>query len=395
MIKSFTVKNYKALRDVTVELTPVHVLIGPNDAGKTSFLEAVAALSSSVDRDVVHGFPGRWKGTDLLWARDVNNRVVFQVTIEDGHGTISYQLGLAFWPSDGKRVETLPVGDDYSERIILNGDVVQANRAGQRSWICSLHAAPSDEQTPRSNRVFQALSGHQLYRWVPKHLAMPVAPANQPPFQLWPSGFGLVHCLDDILDDDRDRFVQLEKEFVEYFPEMKKIILRREPALAGRHDPFDELTLSEAPGKGLYFELKGGGLIPASQVSDGVLIILAYLSILHIPQPPRILMIEEPENGIHPKRLKEVVKILKGLVKTHQHTQVILTTHSPYLLDHFAPAEVTVFKKEADGSVSTHKLSNSKAVKEQRKLFTLGEIWSGEGEERLARNVAQSGAKRR
>ena len=43
MITRFRVQNYKALRDVTLDLTPMHVLIGPNDSGKTSVLEALAA----------------------------------------------------------------------------------------------------------------------------------------------------------------------------------------------------------------------------------------------------------------------------------------------------------------------------------------------------------------
>ena len=50
MITRFRVQNYKALRDVTLDLTPVHVLIGPNDSGKTSLLEALAALCRSVER---------------------------------------------------------------------------------------------------------------------------------------------------------------------------------------------------------------------------------------------------------------------------------------------------------------------------------------------------------
>ena len=44
MITRFQVQNYKALRDVTLDLTPMHVLIGPNDTGKTSILEAMTAL---------------------------------------------------------------------------------------------------------------------------------------------------------------------------------------------------------------------------------------------------------------------------------------------------------------------------------------------------------------
>jgi predicted ATPase len=123
--------------------------------------------------------------------------------------------------------------------------------------------------------------------------------------------------------------------------------------------------------------------IPASQVSDGVLLVLAYLAILYLPKPPRVLLIEEPENGIHPQRLREVLKILRDIVKKQSYTQVILTTHSPYAVDEFRPEEVTVCFKQEDGSVAVKQLSESEAVRKQIDIFTLGEIWAAEGDEAL------------
>jgi predicted ATPase len=67
MITRLRVKNFKALRDVDIELTPIHVLIGPNDSGKTSILDALAALCRSVDHDLADAFLGAWKGTELVW----------------------------------------------------------------------------------------------------------------------------------------------------------------------------------------------------------------------------------------------------------------------------------------------------------------------------------------
>ena len=109
-------------------------------------------------------------------------------------------------------------------------------------------------------------------------------------------------------------------------------------------------------------------------MSDGVLLVLAYLTIL----------VEEPENGMHPKRLQEVLGILRELVKEQSKTQVILTTHSPYVLDLFEPEEVSLCQMGEDGAVSVHRLSESQKVKEQAKIFTLGEIWTAEGDEALA-----------
>ena len=118
-------------------------------------------------------------------------------------------------------------------------------------------------------------------------------------------------------------------------------------------------------------------------MSDGVLLVLAYLTLLHLPNPPRLLLVEEPENGIHPKRLQDVIAILKELVAQQSHTQVVMTTHSPYVLDMFSPSEVSLCRKEDDGSVSVHQLSESEVVRKQLDVFTLGEIWTAEGDEAL------------
>jgi len=115
-----------------------------------------------------------------------------------------------------------------------------------------------------------------------------------------------------------------------------------------------------------------------------MLLVLAYLCLLYLPEPPRVILVEEPENGVHPARLKEVLGILQELVKGQSHTQVIMTTHSPYVLDMFKPEEVTLCTKQTDGSIAVRQLSNSKKVLDQLDVFTLGEIWTAEGDEALA-----------
>jgi predicted ATPase len=102
--------------------------------------------------------------------------------------------------------------------------------------------------------------------------------------------------------------------------------------------------------------------------------------------------VDEPENGIHPKRLQDVIRILRELVKAQTHSQVILTTHSPYVVDLFHPEEVTLCRRLEDGSVSVHRLSESQSVREQLDVFTLGEIWSAEGDDSLAKTASEAGA---
>ena len=122
------------------------------------------------------------------------------------------------------------------------------------------------------------------------------------------------------------------------------------------------------------------------------MLVLAYLTIFHLPEPPRVLLIEEPENGVHPKRLEEVLKILRRLVEEQEHTQVLMTTHSPYVVDLFKPEEVTLCLRDDDGAVSVHRLSESETVRQQMKVFTLGEIWTSEGDAALGKSSSPSEA---
>jgi predicted ATPase len=382
MIKRLRVKNFKALRDIEIELTPIHVLIGPNDTGKTSILDVLAALCRSVDHDLKNAFLGSWKGTELVWGGKSNIPVTVEVDFDD---TIvkGYGINLSF--------------REYARARATQGEFLKGQKStatfGMMSdctWVEYQQTNPewSDPQSENLRRVQELLSGVHYYRFDSLFLALPVAPDSKRRFRMESNGFGLALCLDEILSFDRDLFIKLEDRFKKIFPCVKSIKLMQEEAYqAPVDDPKKVTMLRRADGKGLYFEMQESSqLIPASQVSDGILLVLAYLAILHLPEPPRLLLIEEPENGIHPKRLRDILEILRNLVHEQSHTQVVLTTHSPYVLDLFKPEEVTLCTKLDTGEIKTTRLSDSPAVMEQLNVFTLGEVWTSEGDEKIAKS---------
>jgi predicted ATPase len=384
MITRFHIQNYKALRDVTLDLTRIHVLIGRNDSGKTSILEAIAAMCRSVDHSLPQAFAGAWERHQLIWqgARDL--AISLTASISGDSQNYDYHLACSSTPS-GRQLtigaEEVRISDP-SQVIpfhVIGGGYTQVYRCvvDNQNAAAEIKAAAS--------RVYDALGGVQSYRWDGRFLALPVAPDMSRRFRMEPSGFGLALCLDDILGYDRQRFTELEDRFRDIFPQIRSIKLIPEAAYKSPvDDPEQVPMLSRTDGKGLYFEFKSGGdLIPARQVSDGVLLVLAYLAVLHLPKPPRLLLIEEPENGVHPKRLQDIVAILRNVVSDSPPTQLLLTTHSPYFVDLLKPEEVTLCKKEEDGSVSVHPLSKSATVKQQLDVFTLGEIWTAEGDDTL------------
>ncbi len=382
MITKLRVKNFKALRDVEIALTPIHVLIGPNDSGKTSILDALAALCRSVDHLLGHTFLGSWKGTELVWAGSTSLPVGLHA--EFGEGAVEgYGISILFGTHRGNiSVEGEYVVEEGSHIKLREIKVVPKRTAVRHQ----LDGAPDAEYSYELGIVQELLGNVHYYRWSPRFLALPVAPDAERRFRMESNGFGLALCLDEILSYDRDRFIQLENRFKQVFPHIKSIKLQQEPAYRAPVDNPERVTiLQKADGKGLYFQLKEGGqLIPASQASDGTLLVLAYLAILYLPQPPRLLLVEEPENGIHPKRLRDILTILRELIQEQSHTQIVLTTHSPYVVDLFEPEEVTLCTKLDTGEVKTTRLSDSPAVRQQLDVFTLGEVWTSEGDDAIA-----------
>lgn len=241
------------------------------------------------------------------------------------------------------------------------------------------------------NRLEASLRGIQTYRWIPRHLALPVGLNADREYRMEESGFGLPTLLNDIVSNNRKQFDSLEQSFQEIFSEVESISTPTQKGYASA--PSNGQETPGVDGKGLVFKFKHIETpLSAGSVSDGYLIILAYLALLHTPQPPPMLLIEEPENGIHPKRLAEIVKMLRSLTEREDGPQILLTTHSPYLIDCFKPEEVSLCTKEADGTVATRNLSESEVVRQESGVFTLGEIWSGEDAESLFPSSSKAGA---
>jgi energy-coupling factor transporter ATP-binding protein EcfA2 len=387
MIRQIHIQNYKALRDVTLDLTPFHVLIGPNDSGKTSILEAIRAICGSIVLPPHEWFGSPWRGRELVWNGSGEAIANFEATMVDGSIEATYLLKCEF---DRVLRSLIPKFAFFDGKRNSNSGFVQLNDfMGVRAYIAKSESsafkiASIDGYKPLIEKLFNAMSGVWYCRFNPRRLAMPVGRDLQRRFQLEPSGFGLPILLEDILRTDFNGYTALLNRFRHVFPQIKEI--KFEPVEAPTFDPGGaqsqdaKMTL----GTELRFEFSNSpATIPASQVSDGILLVLAYLSILNLPDPPRVLLIEEPETGVYPRLLHDVLKILRDLIAKQSRTQVVMTTHSPDLLDMFGPEEVSLCKKESDGSVSVHRLSNSKAVKEQLDIFSLGEIWTGETEEVL------------
>jgi predicted ATPase len=141
--------------------------------------------------------------------------------------------------------------------------------------------------------------------------------------------------------------------------------------------------------KAIEFILSGNGqasvTIPASLASVGALLLTAYLTLAY-SETPNLLLLEEPENGLHPSRLKLVVDILRKISAGevgNRKRQVILTTHNPLLLNYAHASEVRVFTRDSESGTRVTSMAKVPDIDRLLKEFAVGELWYLLGEEKL------------
>ena len=127
-------------------------------------------------------------------------------------------------------------------------------------------------------------------------------------------GFGLATLLDDILGYDAEAFLGLAPRFLRVLPSNSSSVrIESVQALNRKFQETVQHHTNPATGKGIIFELTQGRPIRAQQSSDGAILFLGLLALIHSPEPPKLLLIEEPEKGVYPKRLEEVIRLIRRL----------------------------------------------------------------------------------
>jgi predicted ATPase len=106
-------------------------------------------------------------------------------------------------------------------------------------------------------------------------------------------------------------------------------------------------------------------------MSEGMLYFLAF-ALLPYLRPVSLILIEEPENGLHPSRIVEVMNVLRSVSAT---TQVVLATHSPLVINELRPEEVTLVTRTPEDGTRFTPISETPNFAKRSNAFALGELW--------------------
>lgn len=361
------VERFRAISNVTVRLGGFNVLIGPNDQGKTSFLEAVYALAAAARNPIAESFWSPWRGRNLVHAGDPLGIQLGACLRGNSRSETDIEYNLTVRPhGDGCRIAKETVGP--------NGPVLLAQDLAETVVRRHLRGeAINPDYLPLVQTVAQRLPSPALTRWDVEELGMPsmLPPNRQQAFD--PTGYGLGTCLAEQKLASDETFDRISSQFCRLFSEFRGIGFRR---VTGRYWVRGPDKVRSHGSNGECYEMllhrRDGTEVPANLVSGGVLVTLAFITIAELNGD--LLLIEEPENGLHPARLQGIVEMLRKAVASRPGSQVVLTTHSPLLLDYVQPEEVRLFARNNMGDVEVHHLEDVPGIKDRLKYVMLGEL---------------------
>ncbi|MEO6809335.1 MAG: AAA family ATPase, partial [Isosphaeraceae bacterium] len=212
MLESFFVNNYKCLVDVTIPLTPIHVIIGQNDSGKTSLLEAMLALYRSTEKPLAEAFPGEWKGPELVFAGAEKPVVQFEARFgaaEEAYSPLTYHLDVKF-DNEVKKCKRIYEWSSNGEKTVIS-----EHSQGYTGVACRSELKAGLQQD-HLDAIAERFGTANLYRLDPQMMAIPAAIDPNRKFRMDPDGFGLSTLLDDILSYDPEGFIRLRREFCSF-----------------------------------------------------------------------------------------------------------------------------------------------------------------------------------
>lgn len=351
-LKTVIVKNFRSLKDVKVDLDENTVLIGENNAGKTSFMDAIRIALSRVN--------GRYYFEDYDYYMD---KEIYSLKDSDGIEIILVFSERFSEEWDGYIMETL-------------GETVQY--IGNETELASIIVKVSSKYNNVTNELetkgcflnkdFEEISGkvqnklNTFYNLVPifymqalrniKDTFNNKSPlwgkflkkANIPQDKLMELQNGIETLNKDIIDND----VNLTK-LVKSLEEIQKVLdFQGEDLVSINALPIKswdllskaQLVLNNINHISFPVEKHGQG----TQSVTTILLFKAYINILleelNSKEAEAILMLEEPEAHLHPHAIRSVEKVL-----TELECQKIITTHSPYFLQNINLLNIRLFKK--------------------------------------------------
>jgi predicted ATPase len=360
MLERLTVSGFKTIRRLdALELTPMNVLIGPNGAGKSNLVSFFRMLNRMMTPPGnLQLFVAKAGGANTLLHNGASStlQIEAELTFKAIKGVNEYQFRLFHAAQDTlifaeeklrftpRRVRAenatwINLGAGHREpNLIASAKNFKGGKTKRTMWSflndCVVHQFHNTSETAR---IRQRSNVHD--DWSLKEDGANLAPFLLRIREQHPKHY---HRITETLR-------QIAPFFADFVltPERETMLLR-------------------------WREVGSDVVFGPHQASDGTLRAMALVALLMQPtdEMPSVIILDEPELGLHPR----AISILAGLLQTaSMHSQVIVATQSPVLLDHFEPEQVIVAERE--GSESVFRRLDRFKLESWLEEYTLSDLW--------------------
>ncbi len=365
-LKRITISGFKSFNndDHTIEFGDVSVLIGANGAGKSnlvSFFKMVAYMMTTALQQYIGEQGGASsllnygpKTTPILSAK-------FEFENESSYDAYEFSLAHA-----------------AQESLIFTREILSYQGKERYSKISKRELSPGTKESglklgsseltdfAPAKIIHALLCNCRVYQFHDTSSTSKIRSSgyiNQNNF-LYSDGGNLAAFLYGLKENEQHRqyYDKIVRHIKQVFPQFGDFALQPD----ARNEHYIMLDW--------YEQNNVGYKLGAHQLSDGTIRFMALAALLLQPPKnlPAVVVLDEPELGLHPSAIVE----LAGMVKiAGQHTQVVLATQSPALLDEFKPEQVTVIERDPVSKSSIFKRFTEADLKVWLEEYTLSEIW--------------------
>lgn len=361
MIERIVIKNFKSIRDLTLDLKPLNILIGSNGVGKSNFINFFQLVNRIHDQKLQSYIASMGGIDNLLYFGLKHSENIYGLL--DFNNTNAYFFRLE--PSQDNSVSLID-GDYYNGRKHTNKDY-----SVWHDHVWTKHQKESkirdelkttirtDPKFYRAKHSLNYLSSFKIYHF---HDTSRTAKIKQ-----------LCRINDNIyLREDASNLAA----FLYLLQEKHPKILNKIEALIKSIAPFFDCfklspnRLNEESIQLEWQEKDSDMYFNAYNLSDGTLRMIALTTLLLQPNLPKTIIIDEPELGLHPAAIEKLAHLLK---QASQESQIIVSTQSVNLLSHFQPEDVIVVDRKENQSIFERLKSEELNI--WLEDYSLGEIW--------------------
>ncbi|EON79270.1 hypothetical protein ADIS_0275 [Lunatimonas lonarensis] len=376
MIKNIEVKNFKAIESAKVKLTPLTAFIGYNGMGKSSLLEALQMFKSIVTEGL-DAAVRPWREFEHIYYKGKKKKRKFikdGIELQFAPMEFAFNVKLAtksplnptkFSTSIGQEISS--AGNIFFIEEKVSYKLFERSRDADNNYITQDRKAPW--QTPDKSILSAEL---EIRRFVEswQFLSMNTFLMGDPHSQKKTSGPITLHKdgrnIAEFLLSIRDKDIEVYKGILETLQYVLPYAKDLQPQITQELEKMVYLQLSEQDFK-----------LPGWMLSTGTLKILALLAVFRHPEPSPLIVIEELENGLDPRTIHLVITEIRNYID-NKKGQVLITSHSPYLLDQLHISQI-VFVERKDEKVSLSRPADDEEVLEWSKKFAPGQLYTQKG----------------